>query len=237
VRLKLAKSVRGGPPSGEGPDELRALTPEELATRAARGSAASYSELVKRFEVRLFNFLLRKVARTDAEDLAQETFVRAWERIGNYDRRWRFSTWLFTIASRLAVSHYRKQSAAAPRAEFAADTGAGDGDRDVEADCRLGRRLWALAASLGADQHEALWLRYAEDLSIPEIAEVMRKSHVGVRVCLFRARQALAGRLETQNKEARNRETKEARKTDAASASPVVRAPVGGVIGLAGGVR
>jgi RNA polymerase sigma-70 factor (ECF subfamily) len=237
VRLRLAKNVRGGPPRDEGPEVLCALSPEDLALRAARGSVASYSELVKRFEVRLFNFLLRKVSRTDAEDLAQETFVRAWERIGSYDRRWRFSTWLFTIASRLAVSHYRKRSAAAPRAEFAPDQGPGEADRDVEADCRLGRRLWALAASLGADQHEALWLRYAEDLSIPEIAEVMRKSHVGVRVCLFRARQALAGKLEAQNEEARNGESKEVSKGDAASVTPVVREPARGVVGLAGGVR
>jgi RNA polymerase sigma-70 factor (ECF subfamily) len=233
VRLKLAKSVRGGPPSGEGPEQLRALTPEELASRAARGSAASYSELVKRFEVRLFNFLLRKVARADAEDLAQETFVRAWERIESYDPRWRFSTWLFTIASRLAVSHYRKQSAAAPRAEHAPDAGADQVDRDVEADCRLGRRLWALAGALGPDQHEALWLRYAEDLSIPEIAEVMRKSHVGVRVCLFRARQALADKLEAQNEQVRNGGTQEGRKNGSASAALRERS----VIGLAGGVR
>jgi RNA polymerase sigma-70 factor, ECF subfamily len=235
VRLKPAKSVRGGPPPREGPEELRALTPEELATRAALGSAASYSELVKRFEVRLFNFLLRKVARTDAEDLAQETFVRAWERIGSYDRRWRFSTWLFTIASRLAVSHYRKRSAGAPRAEFAPDAGTGESDRDVEADCRLGRRLWALAASLGPDQREALWLRYAEDLSIPEIAEVMRKSHVGVRVCLFRARQALAEKLGAQNEEVRNGRTQEAPTSDPAGAGE--RGPVRGVVGVAGGVR
>jgi RNA polymerase sigma-70 factor (ECF subfamily) len=235
VRLRPAKNVRGGPPPREeGPEVLRALSPEDLAARAARGSTASYSELVRRFEVRLFNFLLRKVARTDAEDLVQETFVRAWERVGSYDRRWRFSTWLFTIASRLAVSHYRKQSAAAPRIDFVRTPADGAGDRDLEADARLGRRLWGLAASLGADQHEALWLRYAEDLSIPEIAQVMRKSHVGVRVCLFRARRALAERLEREGQETGHAE-KEPRAGGSATGSdePVVR----GVVGLAGGVR
>jgi|SRR5262245_4872450 len=173
---------------------LSELTAEELAVRCQRGSLGCYSELVGRFEGRLFNFLLRRTAsRQDAEDLAQEAFVRAWERIATYNPAWRFSTWLFTIASRLAISRHRRNRRQRPTDSFdRADTGAPDPAR-VAGDRELGSILWELAETkLNQDQRTALWLRYAEDLSIGEIATVMRKSHVGVRVCLFRARQSLA---------------------------------------------
>jgi RNA polymerase sigma-70 factor (ECF subfamily) len=231
-----------------GPEVLRALSPEDLAERAAAGSVASYGELVTRFEVRVFNFLLRKMgSRADAEDLAQEAFVRAWERIASYDRRWRFSTWLFTIASRLAVSHYRRQRPVVTSGELdRADAPVADSGTDPEADRKLGAHLWALAAqTLGEEQHEALWLRYAEDMEIGEIAAVMGKTHVSVRVCLFRARQALAAAWEgREKKKQRLEETKvgaarEAKAEDAGADGGVLGFAVAGrgARPLAGGVR
>lgn len=173
---------------------LAARTDEELAVLAQRDNVAAFGELVSRFDGRLFNFLLRRVgSRVEAEDLVQEAFVRSWERIGSYDPTWRFSTWLFTIASRMAVSEHRRRRAAS--AIDAHDpVGRSDADlAEVEHAERLGSRLWAMAKELlRDDQHTALWLRYAEDMTIGEIAKVMGRSRVGVRVALFRARQRLA---------------------------------------------
>jgi RNA polymerase sigma-70 factor (ECF subfamily) len=176
---------------------LSQQSPEELAVRAQTGGGpalACFGELVTRYEVRLFNFLLRRTrCRADAEELTQEAFLRAWERIQSYDPAWKFSTWLYTIASRLAVSKHRKLGRERTWDTFER---CGDVERDtLEAsdDRRLGKRLWTLAEeSLSPDQQTALWLRYAEDMAIGEIARVMGKSQVGVRVCLFRARQTLA---------------------------------------------
>lgn len=56
--------------------------------------------------------------------------------------------------------------------------------------------LWALARGLSRNQYRALWLRYAEDMSIKEIAQVLRKSQVNVRVLLYRARINLAKKLQ-----------------------------------------
>lgn len=165
----------------------------------------SFARLVEQFEGRLFNFLLRRVGvPADAEDLTQETFVRAWERIGQYDPQWRFSTWLFTIGARLAAG--RARAARVPAVGFGHEdnvawarlgraggngeptTWQGSATDAVEA----GRRLWDLARHvLNDDQYTALWLRYAEDLAPREIACVLGRSAVGVRVMLFRARAAL----------------------------------------------
>ncbi len=172
---------------------------EDLARRAQAGSAAAFGALVEMFEGRLHSFLLRRTGREhDAEDIVQETFVRAWERIERYDDRWRFSTWLFTIGSRLAAGHGRRarHDPAAPRAgatDPAALAVVPDDPADLQAERNLGRRLWdAAARTLSSDQHAALWLRYAEGLAVADIAHVLGKSPVGVRVILFRARERLA---------------------------------------------
>src|SRR5262245_7395781 len=88
-----------------------ALSDEELAQRAQAGAMASFVELVGRFEGRVYAFLLRRLgcggATSDAEDLTQDTFLRAWQKIGHYQPGRRFSTWLFTIAGRAAIDHHR----------------------------------------------------------------------------------------------------------------------------------
>ncbi len=161
---------------------------------AQRDHVAAFAELVTRFETRLFNFLLRRTGSSSvAEDIAQDAFVRAWERIGNYDPTWRFSTWIFTIASRMAVTAHRRRRPTGPF-EVAERVGRRDPDMGhAEHVAREGSRLWCLAEQvLGDDQHTALWLRYAEDMTIGEIAQVTGRTQVGVRVTLFRARQRLA---------------------------------------------
>ena len=94
---------------GDNARQPRLLSQEpipHLVSRAQHGSLPCFAELVKRFEGRLFNFLVRRTVTThDAEDLVQDAFVRAWQRIDQYDPRWQFSTWLFTIANRLAITH------------------------------------------------------------------------------------------------------------------------------------
>jgi RNA polymerase sigma-70 factor (ECF subfamily) len=174
-------------------------TPEQLAARAAQGSLDDFGELVKRFEVRLFNFLLRRTgSRSDAEDLTQEAFIRAWERIHRYEPKWRFSTWLFTIGARLAVSHHRRRRPLLRWIEE--EDNESPSPLEVSDDITSGAKLWRLAGRvLTPEQHTGLWLRYAEDMSIDEIAVVLKKSQVGVRVMLFRARQVLAEQVQREH--------------------------------------
>src|SRR5689334_11907869 len=70
----------------------------EIATRAAAGSLEAFGELAKRFEARIYGFLYRHVGNAhDAQDLTQETFVRAWRGIARFDPKRDFATWLFVI--------------------------------------------------------------------------------------------------------------------------------------------
>ena len=173
---------------------LRDLSAEELARRAQLGCRESFAELVERYGLRLFKFLRYKTNNLqDAEDLVQESFARAYQNIHKYRNSWKFSTWLFTIATRLAYSHFRRSRSfqTVGRIESSAPE---PGQMIVEKETQ--QSLWALARGLSMNQYQALWLKYGQDMSIKEIATVLRKSQVNVKVLLYRARINLAKRLQ-----------------------------------------
>ncbi|NUQ66001.1 MAG: sigma-70 family RNA polymerase sigma factor [Pirellulales bacterium] len=165
---------------------------EELASRAQRGCAESFDELVERFQVPVLHFLQRRGPVSEAEDLLQDTFVRAYENLHRYRRRWRFATWLFTIARRVSINGRRKRRPSTDNDALArtAATTAGPLDLLVEEDGR--RYLWSVADRiLSEDERTALWLHYVEEMPAREIAAVLGRSRVAVKTMLFRARRRL----------------------------------------------
>ena len=80
-----------------------------LSRRAAAGDAAAFAMLVEKHEARLRAFLSRMAGRDAADDLAQEAFLKAWRRAGQYDGRSRYSTWLTRIAWRCRLDQLRKE--------------------------------------------------------------------------------------------------------------------------------
>jgi len=173
-------------------------TDEQLAARAAAGCVESFEQLVERFQTPLLHFL-RKRARSweDAEDLVQEAFVRAYQKLHRYDSRWRFSTWLFTIAYRLNLNELRQRRPLPENEQFAliAD---GEAEPLAEITAREDRsRLWdAAAETLNELQYNIVWLFYVEEMAVKEIAEVLGKSRVAIKTTLFRARKKLMPILE-----------------------------------------
>ncbi len=165
---------------------------EQLARRAQRGCRASFEELLRRFQAPLLHFLQQRVAAADAEDLLQETFVRAYVHLGQYRRRWRFSTWLFTIARRLSINSRRRTRPAADDEAVGSAVSMAPGPADV-ADREESRQcLWSRAAAvLSDDEWTAVWLLYVEDLPSGQIAAVLGRSRVAVKTMLFRARKKL----------------------------------------------
>jgi RNA polymerase sigma-70 factor (ECF subfamily) len=169
------------------------LSDEELACRAQQGCREAFAELVDRFGGRLQQFLRKKVGNVhDAEDLAQDTFVKAYRFLESYKGSGRFSTWLFTIAHHLVCSHYRR----IPNTQSGEDFQASNPEPiEVLAEQERKKSLWDAARDLSENQFEALWLKYSEDMTIKEIARVMGKSQVHVKVLLYRGRKNLADRL------------------------------------------
>ena len=183
-----AATAEAEPASGE------ATTSEELARRAGAGCADSFTTLVTRHGAGVFNYLLRMTGNShDAEDLTQETFLKVFRSLGRADPPIAFTAWLFTIARRTALNHFR---AARPAEELNPETASGTPDPASVAAAEDDRcSLWGLAKRLKRQQFEALWLRYAEGLAVNEIARVMRLHSIHVRVLLHRGRRQLARRL------------------------------------------
>lgn len=167
-------------------------SPEEssLARQAREGSASAYGELVRLHHVRVFGFLLALTRhRQDAEDLTQETFVRAWEKIHHYDPALPILPWLLTIARRQSIAALRRSRPLPADFEYyppPSDPAPG------------GRALWLWEVArreLSAEAFSALWLHYREELPIMEMAAILGKREGTVKVLLHRARKALAAHV------------------------------------------
>ena len=165
---------------------------EDLACRARLGCAASFERLLRRFQTPVLHFLRRRGFSADAEDLVQETLLRACENLQQYNRRWPFSTWLFTIARRTSLNHRRRMRPTSdPRAVEAAFSSPPGPLENMVADENR-RRIWDLAAEcLSEEQTTALWLHYVEHMPAREIGRVLGRSWPTVNVMLFRARKRL----------------------------------------------
>jgi RNA polymerase sigma-70 factor (ECF subfamily) len=168
-------------------------TDEELAVKVASGSRDAFEELVCRYSSRLFHFLRPRISTSqDIEDLIQETFLKAFRNIDRYNPDYKFSTWLYTVAIRLAISHYRAKK---PKDLSSIPNHVSLDPAEIMIQKDQSQKMWDLAKSLHNKQYEALWLRYMEDMAVKEIASIMNKTQVQVRVLLHRARLNLGKKL------------------------------------------
>ena len=164
-----------------------------LAIAAQEGCIESFESLVGQFEKPLYRFLLAKTRNHhQAEDLLQETFLITYRKLNQFNPVYPFSSWIFTIANRLAISYFRKHKPMqeeydiptykTPRCEvMAAETS---------------QTLWAKARCLLSSNHyAALWLFYNERMTIEQVAQTMNRKPNSVKVWLHRARKRLAQEL------------------------------------------
>ena len=165
----------------------------ELVDRARARDTAAFEELVDRHRDHVYGLAFRIVrSAPDAEEVAQDAFVRAWRALPGFRGEAAFGTWLHRIAVRLAVdrasvlsSRARREAAVEPVA-LAAVEGPGADSLRWQA-----RRLEGLMANLSQVQRAALTLYYLEDRSVDEVARVLAMPVNTVKTHLSRGRAAL----------------------------------------------
>ncbi|MBI1176162.1 sigma-70 family RNA polymerase sigma factor [bacterium] len=170
-----------------------------LVLDAQRGDVDAFGELLGQFERRVFHFVLRMLRNAhDAEDVTQDTFVKAWRHLASFRPRHSFSTWLFTIARRTALNHIRARR---PTEELADhhEPSHGDSPDQTAEDREQAESVWEIARRLKPDQYEVIWLRYGEGFSVDETARIMNTNSIRVRVLLHRARKRMAEWLQHKN--------------------------------------
>jgi RNA polymerase sigma-70 factor (ECF subfamily) len=189
--------------ANDGNPQTEARAEERRAIEAVlAGERAAFRLLVERYHRGVQAMMFRMVHHTaDAEDLAQQAFVSAFDALARFDREQRFSTWLYRIAINLAKDHLKsKKRTEVPLADgdvdgalFAGRIGAPD---DAAAARQQQRLLERALMSLSVDDREILVLKDIEELSFDEIKQILRRPVTALKIRAVRARARLRQALE-----------------------------------------
>ncbi len=179
-----------------------AKSDEALAVEAKRGSEEAFRELVERFHRPVYALLVRIVRQPElAEDLAQDSFLKAWKALARFDPGRKFSSWMFKIAHNTALDELRRGGLET----VSLDAPFADGDEPPELPADLaaenpllrtlaresGRVLERAISRLRPAYRGILLLRFAQEMSYDEIAEVLGVPLGTVKIHIFRARAEL----------------------------------------------
>ena len=191
------------PPQAD--ERLSPVEEQRLIAAARKGCGVSARRLVESHQDRLYAFIWRMVRdRDDAEELCQESFLRAFSALDSFDARFRFSTWLFTIGYRLALNHIRRRRDYSGEVDFSG-VSADNADQELEnvADevansdeaRRLRATIWDAVDRLSEAQKAAVLLFYRESMNCQEIGDVLNIPAATVKSHLHRARARLKDAL------------------------------------------
>lgn len=177
-----------------------------LIARAGEGDQAAFQELVERYQGAVYNLAYRMLgAPEEAEDAAQEIFVRIYRQLARFDRSRKFSTWVLAIATNYCIDQLRRRRLQlVPLENIIPWARAREAGPEREAlDREASDELQTLLRRLPEKYRAVLILRYWEELSCAEIGEVLQVPEGTVKTQLHRARKALE-RLMTEQGEPRD---------------------------------
>lgn len=169
----------------------------ELLASARAGDPDAFATLVGRYEVRIVRLVRGMVPESDTEDVTQEAFLKAFRKIGDFDGRSSFYTWLYRIAANTAMDWRKKERhrrhaplPEGPEGEDAVPS-LDAGPETATTRRELAARIDAAIAALPEKYREILLLREIEGLSYEEISKELGMSKGTVESRLFRARERL----------------------------------------------
>ena len=159
--------------------------------RLKNGDRVAFDELYSRFRIRIYNYVFRYLGTTDtSEDVTQEVFVRMYTSAKSYEPTARFSTWLFTIATNLAINeHHKRRHVELIETDTLPDSTPSTEDRVMVGDWE--QNLLKIIGQLPENQRIALLLRSYEGMDYQEIAAVLQVGEKAVKSLLSRARERL----------------------------------------------
>jgi len=171
----------------------------ELIRRAQQGETAAFETLVQQHAPFVYNLALRTLNDAhEAEDMAQETFVRAWQALPQFQARAQFRTWLYRIVTNLCYNRLPQLKRELAALDPAEEVVLSDGRQAVERElltAELRRQIFTAIDNLPQSYRLLVTLRHLQELSYQEIAEVTEMPLGTVKTGIFRARQMLQERL------------------------------------------
>ena len=178
------------------------LADEDLVALVLRGREDLYANLVRRYQRKLMAHVIRMVRnREDALEIVQDAFVKAYQHLARYDRKYRFSTWIYSIASNTAIDHLRRKRISTVSLDEPMQFDDGEVAREPEGPARTaeeiheGREMLELVedaiGQLPENYRELLLLRHPGNRSYEEIANMTKLPLGTVKNRIFRARAKL----------------------------------------------
>ena len=168
---------------------------DEILVKKAQESPEAYEALYKKYGKRVYNYLWYRAGRVKevAEDLAQETFVKAYQKLPNFRlRAYSYFSYLKTIAHNTLVKYYKKpKTVSLEELGDIAEESAPDKSETKEAS----ELLWQAIEKLPEAEKNIVLLKYREGRSVKEIAELTKKSTNAIKLVLSRTRKKLVGWL------------------------------------------
>jgi len=165
------------------------ITDRDLVKKCLNGSEKDFVTLIERYSKKLYLFIFNKTGNNeDTEDIIQETFLKVYRNLSSYDPKWNFSTWIYTIASRTAASHFRHENVRKKEPMIQLNPTSTPEEEIMKSDIS---GIWKSAGKLGKTKYEIIRLRYSDGLSIRDIGKITGRSPVNIRVLIFRAKNEL----------------------------------------------
>lgn len=167
--------------------------------QARKGDKIAFGKLIEAYQGPVYNLSYRMLNNSgEAEEAAQEAFIRAYIHLESYNPAHKFSTWILSITSNYCIDQIRKRRAILlsideplpPHPALTSEKAKGpEGQLIMNEQQQL---VQSLLAQLPEDYRQAVVLRYWNDLSYEEIAEIMQTTVSAIKSRLFRARKLLA---------------------------------------------
>ena len=177
---------------------MSALSDRDLIQRARRGreAARAFGEIIRRHQSSVFNVCYRILHdRMEAEDMAQEAFVRAYARLDTFDDERPFGPWIRRVAANVCLNHLAAGKSELPVDEERDAAESPGPERQVEVRERS-EQIRAALASLPSHYRVVIELRHYQEMSYQEIANELEIPLSDVKSHLFRARKLLAEKLD-----------------------------------------
>ncbi len=177
-------------------------TDRELVTRTRGGDTEAYGEIVERYQGSVFNVCLRMLGdRYEAEDLAQDSFIRAYQRLESYDVERPFGPWIRTVATNLCLNHLNRRRGIQLPLDDERDqpvSGQPGPERRLEMQ-ELAQRMRRAIGEMPPHYRAVIELRHYQELSYAEISKALDLPLSDVKSHLYRARRKLATLLQSHD--------------------------------------
>jgi RNA polymerase sigma factor (sigma-70 family) len=185
---------------------------KETIQLAIQGDQRACAEIMQRYRPQIFNLIIRMVrTREEAEDITQETFIKAFHSLPSFNAEFAFSTWLYKIAVNNCIDFFRKKRLKTTSIDTPIATRDGDLQREFPDEQTKGpdsglieeehkNYIQSAIDSLPVKYREAIVLRHVHDRSYEDISNELHVPIGTVKVRIFRAREMLKKKLRDQRR-------------------------------------